>query len=51
MGSDESPFNVSLFEGDKVTVQCLQAAAFEERGEPKPNRTDILLLTSLTPYR
>ena len=24
---------------------------FEEKGEPKRNRTEVLLLTSLTPYR
>ena len=49
MGSDESRFNVSLM--DKVTGQCPQTTHFEEKGEPKRIRTEVLLLTSLTPYR
>ena len=36
---------------DKVTKQCPQTTAFEEKGEPKQIRTEVLLLTSLTPYR
>ena len=48
MGSDESHFNVSLIVRDKVTRQC---QPFEEKGEPKRNRTGVPLLTSLTPYR
>ena len=51
MGSDESRFNVSLIVSDNVTRQCPQTTTFEERGEPKRNRTEVLLLTSLTPYR
>ena len=51
MGSDESHFNVSLIVKDKVTRQCPQTTTFEERGEPKCNRTEVLLLPSLTPYR
>ena len=51
MGSDESRFNVSLIVRDKVTKQCPQATTFEEKGEPKRIRTEVLLLTSLTPYR
>ena len=35
MGSDESHFNVSLTVRDKVTRQCPQTTAFEEKGEPK----------------
>ena len=35
MGSDESYFNVSLIERDKVTRQCPQTATFEVKGEPK----------------
>ena len=35
---------------DKVTRQSQQITTFEERGEPKRNRTEVLLLTSLTPY-
>ena len=40
MGSDESHFNVSLIAMDKVTRQCLQTTAFEEKGEPKRIRTE-----------
>ena len=47
MGSDESDFNVSLIVRDKVTRQCPQTTAFEEKGEPKRNRAKALLLTSL----
>ena len=36
---------------DKVTRQCPQTTIFEEKGEPKRYRTEVLLLTSLTPYR
>ena len=48
MGCDESPFNVSFFVQDKVTRQCLQTTASEEKGKPKRTRTE---LASLTPYR
>ena len=51
MGSDENHFNVSLIVRDKVTRQCPQTTTFEEKGEPKRNRTEVPLLTSLTPYR
>ena len=51
MGSDESHFNVSLIVTDKVTRQCPQTTTFEEKGEPKRIRTEVPLLTSLTPYR
>ena len=51
MGSDENHFNVSLIVRDNVTRQCPQTTTFEERGEPKRNRTEVLLLSSLTPYR
>ena len=51
MGSDESHFNVSLIVRDKVTRQCPQTTTFEEKGGPKRIRTEVLLLTSLTPYR
>ena len=47
MGSDESHFNVSLIVRDKVTRQCPQTTAFLE---PKLNRAEALMLTSLTPY-
>ena len=51
MGSDESHFNVSLIVRDKVTRLCPQTTTFEEKGEPKRYRTEVLPLTSLTPYR
>ena len=51
VGSDESHFNVSLTVRDKVTRQCPQTTTFEEKGEPKRYRTEVLPLTSLTPYR
>ena len=51
VGSDESHFNVSLIVRDKVARQCPQTTGFEVKGEPKRNRTDVLLLASLTPYR
>ena len=51
MGSDDSHFNVSLTVRDKVTRQCPQTTTFEEKGKPKRYRTEVLRLTSLTPYR
>ena len=51
MGSDESHFKVSFIVRDKVTRQCPQTTTFEEKGEPKLIRTEVPLLTSLTPYR
>ena len=56
MGSDESHFNVSFIVRNKVTRQCLQTTNFEERVEPKRNRTthtrtEVHLLISLTPCR
>ena len=51
MGSDESHFNVSLIVRDKVTRPCPQTTTFEEKGEPKRSRTEVLPLTSLPPYR
>ena len=50
MGSDENHFNVSLIVRNKVTRQCPQTTTFEEKGEPKRNRAEALLLTSLTHY-
>ena len=41
IGSDESHFNVSLIVRDKVTRQCPQTTAFEEKGEPKRNRAKV----------
>ena len=52
MGSDESHFNVSVGGDGQVTRQCPQTKTFfEEKGEPKRYRTEVLPLTSLTPYR
>ena len=51
MGSDESHFNVSLIVKDKVTKLSTTQNLFEKKGEPKRNRAEALLLTSLTPYR
>ena len=50
MGSDESHFNVSLTVREKITRQCPQTATFEEKGEPKGIRTEVLLLTNLKSY-
>ena len=44
MGSDESQFNVSLTVKDKVTRQRPQTTTFEEKGEPKRIRTEVLCL-------
>ena len=44
-------FNVSLIVRDKVKRQCPQTTTLEEKGEPKRIRTEVPLLTSLTPYR
>jgi len=47
--SDESDFNASLIMRNKVRSQCPQTTTFEERGEPKWNQSEVLLLTSLMP--
>ena len=49
MGSDE--INVSLIVRDKVTKTVSTTTTFDEKGEPKRIRTEVPLLTSLTPYR
>ena len=41
---------VYLIVRGKVIRQCPQTT-FEEKGEPKQIRTEVPLLTSLTPYR
>ena len=51
MVSDESHFNVSLIVRDEVTGQYPQTTIFEEKGQPKRHRTEVLSLTNLTPYR
>ena len=50
MDSDERRLNVLLIVRDKVTRQCPQATTFEEKGEPKRNRTEVLLLTKTLKY-
>ena len=52
MGSDESHFNVSIgSDGQSHKTVSTNHNLFEEKGQPKPNRTEALPLTSLTPYR
>ena len=51
MGNDKSHFSVSLIVRDSVTKQCPQTIMFKEKGELKWNCTEVLLLTSLMPYR
>ena len=52
MGSDESHFNVSVgSDGQSDKTVSANHNLFEEKGEPKRHRTEVLPLTSLTPYR
>ena len=53
VGSDESHFNVSvgLSDGQSDKTVSTNHNRFEEKGEPKRYRTEVLPLTSLTPYR
>ena len=52
MGSDESQFNVSVgSHGQSHKTVSTNHNHFEENGEPKRYRTEVLPLTSLTPYR
>ena len=52
MGGDESHFNVSVgSDGQSHWTVFTNHNLFEERGEPKRYRTEVLPLTSLTPYR
>ena len=51
VGSDESHLNVSLIVRNKVTRQCPQTTAIEEKGKPRWIQAEIRLFTSLTPYR
>ena len=52
MGSDESHFNVSVgSEGQSQKTVSTNHNLSEEKGELKQYRTEVLLLTSLTPYR
>ena len=52
MGSDESHSNVSVGSGGQShkTVST-HHNLFEEKGELKRHRTEVLPLTSITPYR
>ena len=52
MGSDESHFNVSVeSDGQSHKTVSTNHNHFEEKWEPKRYRTEVLPLTSLTPYR
>ena len=51
MGSDESHSSVSLIVTDKGTRHCPQTTIFEDKRRTKAIRTEVHLLTSLTPYR
>ena len=52
MGSDESHFNVSVgSDGQSHKTVSTNHNLLEEKGEPKRYRTEVLSLTSLTPYR
>ena len=52
MGSDESHFNVSVgSDGQNHKTVSANHNLFEEKGEPKRYGTEVLSLTSLTPYR
>ena len=52
MGSDESHFNVSVgSDGRSHKAVSTNHNLSEEKGEPKRYRTEVLPLTSLTPYR
>ena len=52
MGSDESHFNVSVGSDEQShKTVSKNHNFFEEKGEPKRIRTEVLPLTSLPPYR
>ena len=52
MGSDESHFNVSVgSDGQSHKTVSTTHNLFGEKGEPKRYQTEVLPLTSLTPYR
>ena len=52
MGIDERHFNVSVgSDGQSHKTVSSDHNLFEEKGEPKRYRTEVLPLTSLTPYR
>ena len=50
--SEESHFNVSVgSDGQSHKTVSTNHNLFEKKGEPKRYRTEVLPLTSLTPYR
>ena len=50
--SDENHFNVSVgSDGQSLKTESTNHNLFEEKGEPKLYRTEVLPLTNLTPYR
>ena len=52
MGSDECNFNVSVgSDGQSHKTVSTNHSLSEKKGEPKRYRTEVLPLTSLTPYR
>ena len=52
MGSDENHFNVSVgSNGQSHRTASTIHNLFEEKGEPKRYRTEVLPLTNLTPHR
>ena len=52
MGSDENHFNVSVgSDGQSHRIVSTNHNLFEEKGEPKRFRNEVLPLTSLMPYR
>ena len=52
MCSDESHFNVSVGSvGQSHRTVSTNHNLFEEKGEPKRYRTEVIPLTNLTPYR
>ena len=52
MDSDDSRFNVSArSDGQSHKTVSTDHKPSEEKGEPKRYRTEVLPLTSLTPYR
>ena len=51
MGSDESHFHVSVgSDGQRHRTVTTNHNLSEEKGEPKWYRTEVLPLTSITPY-
>ena len=52
MGNDENHLNVSVgSDGQSHKTVSTNNNLFEEKGEPKRHRTEVLPLTNLTPYR